>query len=339
MSKPRQIKPWPDLTGLLPLLRAEEALTKARAARIHLDMSNVNKVDAIGLSIFIAQVCQILAGKEFQPVLTEPKNKRIARELEELGFQNLLAELNILSSEHQDLFSPNLTIDGAKTKKIRGSFNKIICVSPISAVNRSNEIARIKSEIKEFLSNDKNESFPHQQVMIILVELVKNTLDHSGNAALLALKLESSREGISQFSFAYSDTGLGICHSVRRHMAKLVTSEIPNGDISDARGQISEIRRLAAKGSFADLLQWALKPGNSTKHGNGINLGLGLMLIVEASRNCNVRVTVKDADTSMVLTELLSPTHSLIRRLGVKTCAAPMLIFYGEIDLEKNYEG
>lgn len=309
---------------------------------MHLDMSNVNKVDAIGLSIFIAQVHQIFFDREFQLIVTEPKNKKVAEELKILKFQDLLSALGILSDAHRDLFSLSYESDqnDGKTGKIRNDFNKIIHILPSSADKRTGEISRIKSEVKEFFRHDLDEKFSHQQVMIILVELVKNTLDHSGKAALLALKMTLSGNGSKHFSFTYSDTGDGICHSVRRHMASLAgVATTADTEINSGR-----VKRLAAKGSFADLLQWALKPGNSTKHGNGVNLGLGLMLIVEASKHSNIRLTLKDADTSMVLTELLSQvhgdtapySHALIRQLGVKTCASPMLIFHGEIDIEVN---
>lgn len=342
VAKPRQIKPWPNLTGLLPLLRSDEGVTKSATGKFHLDMSNVNKVDSIGLAIFVAQLCQLFSGKSHHLIITGPKSKNVSENLERLNFQQLLSTLGILSSHHQDLFSIgfNPFSEKNKTEKIKNDFNKIIYISHSEVEERADQISRIKNEIKEFFKHDDLNYFSHQQVMIILVELVKNTLDHSGKPALLAMKMGIC-DSESHFSFVYCDTGDGICHSVRKHM-----TEQSDGHQDPEEYQLfpasERFRRLAAKGSFADFLQWALQPGNSTKHGNGINLGLGLMLIVEASKNCNIRLTVKDADTSMVLTELSSVgqgvaapyTHALIRQLGVKTCASPMLMFYGEIDFE-----
>lgn len=349
-SKPRQIKPWPELTGLLPLLKADDGISRS-SMNIHLDMTNVSNVDAIGLSIFLAKTAQIFLFGKRRLFLTDPKNKKIHEKLRHLNFYGILEALGLIVEKSRDLFSEiaseDCDVESGKIKSIesQNSYNNIICILPKIDGGRAEEIARIKREIKIFFKKDELHQFAHEQVMIILLELVKNTLDHSGMPALLGLKLNLSENGSNCFSFVYCDTGEGICHSVRRHMEKLASESINDMEATQSDKALRKIKfnRLAEKGSFADFIQWALQPGNSTKRGNGINFGLGLMLIVEASKKCGFRVSVKDADTMIVLTELLasnengisSPyTHSLIRQLGVKSCASPLLVFHGELNLE-----
>lgn len=346
LLKPRQIKPWPELIGLLPLLKASDSFNKSTRHPIQLDMAQVRKVDAIGLTIFVARLVQTLNGNLGPLIMTRPLANDVSERLSAIKFEPILRSLGIVPEEDLDLFSfqdvksqrSNSAKNQLNSAASSVEFEEIICVRADDCVNRGEKLKAIKAQIKNFLKQDEERMFAHEQVMIILLELVKNTLDHSGKPALIGLSLTRKRDSTAaRFSFVYCDTGEGICHSVRRHMEELSTtySEGENAELFVNYG------RLAKKGSFSDFIHWALKPGNSTKRGNGINLGLGLMLIVQASKHCGIRLAVKDADTMLTLTELANSrdgelaslrTHALIRQLGVTTCSSPMLMFHGEIE-------
>lgn len=343
--KPRQLKPWPELTGVMPLLSAMDTSTKRRGGKVHLDLTNVYRVDALGLSILIARVAQTLASLNGELILSMPKEMAAHSLINSLGLLEHLGHLGLMPNTERSLFDEPVSDSvwpGEMQHQNRndedGLVERMISIVPASDGKRDEVIARIKSEVKQFLRRDQKRQFAHEQIMVVLLELVKNTIDHSGSPAMLGLRLCYDSNDRAHFSFIYCDTGPGICNSVRRHMEGLAASRADGLQPSE---QIFRLGRLSQKGSFSDLIHWALQPGNSTKIGNGVNFGLGLMLIIEASKRCGFRLSVKDADSMVMLTELSSLnakensapySHAQIRQLGVAMCASPLLMFHGELE-------
>lgn len=329
MAKPRQLKPWPELLGLLPLLKEEEPRLRQNEIG-HLDLENVFEVDSLGLTIYLAKLAQYVSGGHPELFLSLPINHQAASRLERLNFQILLSKIGKIRT-YEDMFSarpPTALNVGASDIVV---LEEIIHVQAVGLVRRDMEISRIKKKIKEFLNRDKSEKFAHQQIMVVLLELVKNTLDHSASDAFLGLQIENNK-----FSFNYADTGSGIASSVRKYLNIQAEKMKENGELIES----AKLGRLSEKGAFADFIQWALKPGNSTKIGNGINFGFGLMMITQASKNCGIRLAIRDADTYLVLTQaggkddssIDSVSHAFIRQRGVTTSAPPLLLFHGVLD-------
>jgi hypothetical protein len=334
MAKPRQLKPWPELTGILPLLKADEPRLKQSEVG-HLDLENVTAVDALGLTIYLAKLSQFITRQTGDFYFSMPMDEDVRHQLTSLNFlSHLRAIANI--QPYRDIFSVVETFEPVykDDSNVQKSIQEEIIRISLSSCDRESEIARVKYEMKNFFKRDKDKRFAHEQAMVILLELVKNTLDHSGTDAFLGLRLDSKK-----FHFNYADTGVGISNSVRQHLThsaeKLQSSGQPN--------ESALALRLATKGSFADIIQWAFKGGNSTKIGNGVNFGFGLMLIVEAARNCGMRLALRDADTYLLFTELNRKenpkssghlSHSYIRQRCVTTSAPPLLLFQGELELE-----
>lgn len=344
-SKPRQIKAWPDMTGLSPLLREQDLPARGRGVRFHIDFSHVEKVDAIGISIFLARLAQVSAGAdEVKVSVSWPKQPETNSKLKALSLSQHLVALGLEDNPERSLF--DLLDDSVMQNMLSGQppgngleAEKIILIMPNPQGSRTSVIDGAKKEIKKFLAIDHERSFAHEQLMIILLEMVKNTVDHSGRPAFLGLSFKRSSNGI-HFEFSYCDSGDGIGRSVRRHIEKVASEFSRNSTDSDGifSGSSGRLLRLVKKGGLSDILHWALQPGNSTKSGNGVNFGLGLMLIVESARNCGIRLSLKDADSIWALTELSSPySHSEIRQLGIKTCAAPLLMFHGEMERKNVY--
>jgi hypothetical protein len=330
MAKPRQLKPWPELIGLLPLLKAEEP--RLRESEVgHLDLENVFDVDSLGLAIYLAKLAQFVSHGHPELYLSLPINQHAAFRLESLDFQTLLNKIGKIRT-YEDMFSfpPSapLKVDANSDMLV---FEEVIHVRAVGLLQRDMEISRIKKKIKDFLNKDTSRKFAHQQIMVVLLELVKNTLDHSTSDAYLGLKITDNR-----FSFNYADTGAGIVSSVRKYWNIGASKLTLNGELVEA----TRIGRLSEKGAFADFIQWALKPGNSTKIGNGINFGFGLMMIMQASKNCGIRLAIRDADTYLVLTQpgskenssIDSLSHAFVRQRGVTTSAPPLLLFHGVLD-------
>lgn len=339
-SKPRQLKPWPELIGILPLLSLMDNSTKRNGGKIHLDLTNVYRVDSIGLSILIARVIQILSTAKGELYFSMPKDVLVFKLLNELGLHEHLIHAGLVPNPERSLFDDiSFNCEKLQSSGKEGIlFERIISVVPSQDGSRDEIIANVKSQIKDFLRNDQGRQFAHEQIMVVLLELVKNTIDHSGSPSILGLQLRFDKKYKGYLSFIYCDTGSGICSSVRRHMELLIKKRDEGVGPSE---QTFRLARLSQKGGFSDLIHWALQPGNSTKIGNGINFGLGLMMIVEAAKRCGFRLSVKDADSMVMLTELSSLnvketsapySHAQIRQLGVAMCAAPLLMFQGEIE-------
>jgi len=339
VPKPRQIKAWSDLTGMAALLKAQDRISVGKQTKLHLDLRHVYKVDAIGLAIFLARLAQLQSSApDFDATVTKPESERANRKLNELGMEARLAELGFEDARHRDLFDiegpqvnsahPSTSVDCAST------FEVVVTIVPRTGKSRTELLSDAKQKIKKFLQADESRNFAHEQLMIVLLEMIKNTLDHSGRPAVLGLRLQKHSHRRGSLSFSYCDTGDGIGRTVRRHIqALLAPDEIK--EISPTETDRVQTLRLVRKGGLSDILHWALLPGNSTKFGNGINLGLGLMLIVEGARNCGIRLLLKDADSVWTLTEISAPySHAEIRRLATNTCADPLLMYHGEMEYD-----
>lgn len=321
-TKPYQLKAWTDLHGLYPLLLDFGKVPSRKNMSVHLDFSQVYHVDAIGASIFLARVLQFIENANHVSfTISFPESVHAERRLKSLG---ILEHLNLMQLEpqrEQDLFN-QVSSDGVsqlenEVKCSADEHEKLIVLVP--GESRSKVIAYAKSEIKLFLNHSHTRRFAHEQFMIVLLEMVKNTLDHSGKPALLALYANERPRGGS-LRFAYCDTGLGIGRTVRDY---LDTNAIHD----------EKLVRLKKKGGFSDILHWALQPGSSTKVGNGVNFGLGLMLIVEGARNFGMRLSLKDADSIWQLGQMPSQySHADIRKYGTATCAAHLMMFSGEME-------
>lgn len=334
-----QIRPWPDLTELNPLLKGSEPSLKRGGGHYHIDFSQTYKADAVGIGVFIARLVQTKAAAPLAEFSTSlPKNDAITSKFISLNVGGALLNAGFEERKEMDLFSSS-SLDASPQLSLWKSsdgdvLESLVCINPGKIGNRPEIILDVQRKIKSFLKEDRERSFTHEQVMIVLLEMVKNTIDHSCKPAVLGLKLVKSKSGGGRFSFSYSDTGVGVIGNIRNFFSRYVTSVGSGEDASNlTHKEIGQVVRLVKKGAMADILHWALQPGNSTKIGNGVNFGLGLMYIVAGSRHSGIRLLIKDADSMWVLTQLASPiSHSEIRRYGVSTCSPPLLVYFGELD-------
>jgi hypothetical protein len=308
------------MTGLLPLFKADEPRLRANEPA-HLDFENLQTIDSIGAAIYLARTTQYLNTARgilhFQP----PMDPNVHMKFNALGLLSYLGQ----PAEYYDLFTQPRDVGVDRIEKC--PTEEVLAVEASTVVDRSAEISRVKRHIKQYFSLNATKSIPQQQLMVILMELVKNTLDHSNSRAYLGLHTHKNT-----FSFAYADTGAGIIYAVRKFWQAKSAELYAQGATEEA----AKFQRLYSKGSFSDLIHWALQPGNSTKLGNGINFGFGLMMIVEAARNGQIKLAVHDADTYLTLTELpghhdVKLSHSVIRQRCVSTTMASILLFHGEL--------
>ncbi|WP_143432936.1 hypothetical protein [Herbaspirillum camelliae] len=322
-AKPHQIKAWPELRGLVPLLADLGKSPRGRSIHLHLDLSQVHKLDSIGLSIYLARVSQFIEkAEEVTYFMTLPDKQDIRDRLQQIDLLSLIGELNLKPKKERDLFDLDLAaMTDGRMRDDASSGERDLCIVIRPSEGRGATIAQAKSKIKNFFQRNEGRIFAQEQLMIIFLEMVKNTLDHSGKTAYLALTV-SERSGQGSLQFSYCDTGQGIGKSIRQFIQ------------ADASGENPQLLRLKVKGGFSDILHWAMQPGNSTKSGNGVNFGLGLMLIVDGAKNCGMRLALKDADSVWHLTSMESSSHADIRKYGIATNAGSLMMFSGELEYQ-----
>jgi len=260
------------------------------------------------------------------------KEIEFIRYLELLGFVPN-RQLNVFDNNHQNLTVSQEDIDTEETNGADIYIEKIIVIMPNKAVSREQLLKETKRQIKDFLLLDSNRHFNHEQILLILLEMAKNTIDHSGKPAILGLQLFKHAEGSGRFSFVYCDIGDGIYKTIRNIFKRALSQLTNKTGFHTAYGlQKSELAQLAHKAALTDILYWAFQPGNSTRRDSGVNLGLGLRWIIEGSKKCNMRLYLKDASSILNLTKISSPyTRDGIRQLSIRTCAPVLFFYYGEL--------
>ncbi|WP_200234496.1 hypothetical protein [Thiohalocapsa halophila] len=153
------------------------------------------------------------------------------------------------------------------------------------------------------------------QLVIILREMAKNTADHTSGIAALGLERRLQPTGTEVLKFSYSDTGPGIHQSLWSQW-----------------GEEAKIKRLRHQG-VAESYRMALKEGFSTKSGNGVNLGLGMSLIMQGCISLGVDLSVFDADSRGLLTNLRETTHSEIRKNFFHLSTNMGFAYHGAVNL------
>jgi hypothetical protein len=302
-GKPIRLKIWPELISYNPLLFRLPAKA-SRKNTLLVDFSRCKEIDTPALALLLVRILRIIHLSDDQtPVLIEPPiQKQLENHLWDLNFQQVIAQHNAAiraKPQHPDLFERPICT--APRSVAVGNDPHLGVMYPLHFLNMTGSADR-RQEVKA-LEDWLVEIFSHlscrknlNQLVIILREMAKNTADHTSGIAALGIEKRLQANGNQVLKFSYSDTGPGIHQSLWSQWA------------DDAK-----IKRLRHQG-VAESYRMALKEGFSTKSGNGINLGLGMSLIMQGSIRLGVDLSVFDADSRGLLTNLRETTHSEIRK-------------------------
>jgi hypothetical protein len=245
-----------DLRDERPLL---QSFRVPKTNRVHLDMYCVKHVNATGLNLFFSGVAKTVrgAGATIEEI-DLPNNQATISLVKSAGASKLIG-FNEQVGSQSSLLQP--ASHGDDDGSLRNS--QIFNLLNKGQNNRTGAINGFRNEIKGFLESQPLPGINSQQLLLIFSEMAKNTLDHSQSDASLGIDVRSYGAHGFELVFSYCEQGLGLSKSLRnalRHSAKY--------------------HRRSEKGSFSDLVHWALQPGNSTKTGNGVNFGLGMTMIL-----------------------------------------------------------
>lgn len=301
-----------DLRGKQPLI---QIFRPPKTARVRLDMHYVRRIDATGLNLFFSAVAKITRGTEALTIQFElPEDVQIAALLRSDGARQLVD----LTEENREQMS---LLDGQRRKAadFASHTSHIAYVRNIGQNFRDRTLAKFRNDLKSFFGARHDIAINRHQLMMIFSEMVKNTLDHSDADASLGVDVAKGSNGNVRLTFSYCEQGLGLSKSLR-HALK---------DHAEYRGR-------ARKGSFSDLIHWALQPGNSTKSGNDVNFGLGMTMIIASANGMGMSIDIVDAE-SVVSLAGLSETHSHLelRRRFVACSDFPCFSYIGELELDQ----
>lgn len=311
----------PNITGLNSALHDFSINRKESGSDLHINLSNVKKVDSIGLSVLLGLIFLGKRQPEKYSIKTTPSGfDDIDLLFKRLGFYRIIHTLssNKNSEGTIDLidYLQASYVDNDLISKSEG-FQKIILFDPrLYPNNRQEVLNQYSSSLKEFMAFDEPRSFNHEQIIKTLIELAKNTYDHSDGLGFTGLNINKKNNLIQCI---YCDTGKGICENIREYLRS-----IPNPELDPD------------KAGVADILYKAFEAGFTSKPENGINHGMGLPLVVYGAKGCGFDLTLRDANSLLDLSAMMDLdkfTHNKLRQIVYKTKLEKLLMFYFEREI------
>lgn len=306
MKKDAQVRCLNNIVDIIPLLQSIEL----RKSEFVLNLEDVAACNGPGLNILISMLFK--NGSKFNRLqyrIVSPRSNFVAAKIQHLGLKRILNLHGMECTERTDLlpFDLNVPINTLE-------HDQLIFVPKANETERDDVLNKIRTQLKSFLSKDDSKIFNHEQIAIVIMEMVKNTIDHSQSCASIGLHFDFSSSTGKKFAFSYCEQGDGIIKNIRKHIS-----------LGTRKG----------KGGVADLLHWALTPGNSTKSGNGINYGLGTMIIMRGAKFGGMQLHLWDGKSIIKLDGFLnSLTHDNIRAKMVPSSNSDLFMFFGEMEGE-----
>jgi signal transduction histidine kinase len=134
-----------------------------------------------------------------------------------------------------------------------------------------------------------------RQFITILYELAKNSADHTAGDAFLGIDIFESN-GDFDLQFLFGDTGEGIKDNIKNHLE-------------------SEDQRRERFFSLVEAYYIACQKGFTSKPKTGRNLGVGMSTAIESSQMLGLSLSVFDAASRGVLSNIRGGVHSEIRKI------------------------
>lgn len=319
-SKPIRIKIWPELESYFPLLYKIPA-RKANQNLVLLDFSRCRKIAPPAVAILLIRVLRYIEEYSTPTTIyvTRPEQRETRSLFDSMNFEQVVNDTNNAPGNElfeRDLFS-HLTHGSPDIVRVQGC-NDFDLLFPIFFLNmkhdehRRNWVVRLQDYLESSLacvSTKKNLN----QLILILKEMAKNSADHTNGYAAVGMEIKNFSANERVMNFSYSDTGNGIHHSVWSQWT-----------------DVEKIKRSRHQG-VAESYRLALQSGFSTKAGNGINMGIGMSIIMEGAKRLGVDLSVFDADSRGLLSDLGETSHSEIRKCFFHLAHNLGFAYYGSV--------
>ncbi|MDD4032127.1 MAG: hypothetical protein PHS48_02650 [Bacteroidales bacterium] len=295
-----QIKIWPEIEGLSPIIAPWEGINN-RSNDLFLDFSNCHSVYSSTLVLILIRILKLLSS-ENNNKKWETHNERISD-----TFKNII-DLNFFYI--LDLYAPNTNIFWDKEfsqerKKVLIQQNQngnkvhsfpILLLGINKYSNRRDILVIFRQKFNQILSPYYNKyNFNLNQLMLILSEILKNSADHTNSNAFLGLDIEFIKNDAIIIKIGIGDLGIGINMNVKNHLPKEQNNRYDFWDLTQT-------------------YRFALSKGSTTKMESIYNKGMGMSIILNGARGLGMNLFVFDADSRGLLTNINNLTHSEIRK-------------------------
>jgi len=330
--KPTILKAWPEIEEFAPLLTLPSAASKPTPF-FNIDFTECVSVNSCGLTAFMLKIMQYAKrfkeGTSWIPIGLD--NDSV---LQKDNIVNLNFFAPIISSLHDPIFRAEY-ISSNKNPIISEVFGATRLSFPLVYINftggddrreiGTNLVKQIFfKRLEEYVQMYK---INNMQFLVILIELVKNTADHTESDAILGFDLFKTNDSI-KINFLYGDLGVGIMRHIRRYLKQK----------DDPRWENI---------SFADAYYIACNKGWTSKPNNKKNLGMGMSTVIEFAKTMNMRLSVFDASSRGLLSDfdvintpdigfqIDSPSHRRIRRKFFNYSIRNPFCYFGTVEAGK----
>jgi hypothetical protein len=321
------LKVWPDLTDYIPATVPFSGIqSKAtKGKNLLLDFDNCKKVNSSGLNILLIQLLKLTHEKsyerpwEFFPEKDTPSIDKIHR----LGLFSKLNKYSPISDlfwdDKYNTVDENGVVEDLNSGELIKSYPIFSLKIDGSEPNRREALLgdlrtwcydRLFPVFEKFDFNFIN-------VMNIITEIGKNTSDHTESDLFLGLDvIHDKSDNYIKIHFSIGDIGKGINLNIKdnyqKGIKKMQADRTAHWDLTFA-------------------YRWALTTGNTTKFTSKANKGLGMASIIESSRKVPMELSVFDAQSRGILSNMDSLSHQKVRKNFHTVGKQVGFYYYGEI--------
>lgn len=318
--KDLHIKFWPETTGYLPGLFPFPKF-EGRENSIFLDFSNCSQVSSSGLNIHLIRLLKIVKFDDRNRGWhTNPISNPILHKVNKLNYFEILN----MYKPNISLFQDRNILNKSKITSTNNYNNQSYISFPIYNIDFKRYENRRKALIsfKEWLNENlkpyyKNYDFNLPQVILVINEIAKNSADHTDDNAFLGLDIFfNDKEKFIKICFSIGDIGKGINQNIKDNLPENMKERLKYWDLTQ-------------------MYRVALKRGFTTKQNFHENKGMGMSIILDGAKGIELDLSVFDAKSRGVLSNIHSLSHSEIRKNFFYIGNFVGFYYYGELKAKK----
>ena len=327
--KPTILKVWPEIEGYTPLLTSPSDASKSTQL-FKIDFSECYTVDSCGLAAFLLKVL-------YHTKYFANNTSWICTGLDnDITLKDKIIKLQFFTpiiNYHQESLAMDSEITLLNKEPIRTeSFGTCKFSFPLVYIDFTDCDDRRETgekllkyilfeRLKEYVGKY---SINIMQFITILIEIVKNTADHTNANAVFGMDIIKIEDFI-KINFFYGDLGDGIMEHIKECL------KLKN----DSRWEKLDI---------TDVYHKACEKGYSTNLNSGKNFGMGMSTIIEFAKTMKMRLSVFDANSRGLLSEFDIPyqfgsflkkdfySHRILRRKFFNFSRRNPFCYYGTVE-------
>ncbi len=308
------VKIWPELLGYSSVLIPFPKIGN-RENSVFLDFSNCKEVNASGLTLFLIQLLKLITSDQDNRswYKDEEDNVQLIEKITNLNFFELLSRY----SKNGSLFQSNLSNKANSNLAVTTDNTLSLPIYIIDFKNFDKRRMALNS-LKEWVYNNlttyySKYDFILPQLISIINEIAKNSADHTLDNAFLGIDIiELIPDKKIKICFSIGDLGVGINDNIKNHLPKQHEKRYDYWDLTQT-------------------YRLALTPGFTTKEYSKENKGLGMSLIIDGAAGIDLSLSLFDANSRAILSNISSLTHEGLRKNFINIGREVGFFYYGEL--------